>query len=276
MTEHKYPKKFNALFKYKRTGLMRTEEYMHPYLEMGFDEGDVELLTELVFDEEIASLSYNTKTEGRLFAPVHAVMVLAKLEAKEPFYRLMQGLEIFGEDDDYFRSALLFYMKKVGKAFSDELISYFMNAQKGIYNRMLVLEAMEKIVENNEDDTIKEVWEEALVTYLERDDELNDGLNAFAIFALVDVTDAKHIGLIRKVFKTKSVDLWYDCDLEELEIRLGLRSQRSTPPPVNQFGVPLGGWDDEVMQPYISKEKVGRNDPCPCGSGKKYKKCCMQ
>jgi uncharacterized protein YecA (UPF0149 family) len=21
-------------------------------------------------------------------------------------------------------------------------------------------------------------------------------------------------------------------------------------------------------------EKVGRNDPCPCGSGKKFKKCC--
>ena len=23
-------------------------------------------------------------------------------------------------------------------------------------------------------------------------------------------------------------------------------------------------------------KKVGRNDPCPCGSGKKYKKCCEQ
>jgi len=23
-----------------------------------------------------------------------------------------------------------------------------------------------------------------------------------------------------------------------------------------------------------SRKKVGRNDPCPCGSGKKYKKCC--
>ena len=22
-------------------------------------------------------------------------------------------------------------------------------------------------------------------------------------------------------------------------------------------------------------EKVGRNDPCPCGSGKKYKSCCF-
>jgi len=21
--------------------------------------------------------------------------------------------------------------------------------------------------------------------------------------------------------------------------------------------------------------KLGRNDPCPCGSGKKYKKCCL-
>ena len=26
--------------------------------------------------------------------------------------------------------------------------------------------------------------------------------------------------------------------------------------------------------PARSQEKVGPNDPCPCGSGKKYKKCC--
>ena len=26
-------------------------------------------------------------------------------------------------------------------------------------------------------------------------------------------------------------------------------------------------------QPLRSNKKVGRNDPCPCGSGKKYKKC---
>ena len=27
-------------------------------------------------------------------------------------------------------------------------------------------------------------------------------------------------------------------------------------------------------QPTIAEQKVGRNDPCPCGSGKKYKHCC--
>jgi len=28
-------------------------------------------------------------------------------------------------------------------------------------------------------------------------------------------------------------------------------------------------------EPYVKTEpEIGRNDPCPCGSGKKYKKCC--
>ena len=25
---------------------------------------------------------------------------------------------------------------------------------------------------------------------------------------------------------------------------------------------------------FVKTENIGRNDPCPCGSGKKYKKCC--
>ena len=31
---------------------------------------------------------------------------------------------------------------------------------------------------------------------------------------------------------------------------------------------------DEPKQPVVKETKVGRNDPCPCGSGKKYKNCC--
>jgi SWIM/SEC-C metal-binding protein len=29
-------------------------------------------------------------------------------------------------------------------------------------------------------------------------------------------------------------------------------------------------------KPMTAEKKVGRNEPCPCGSGKKYKKCCGQ
>jgi len=37
-------------------------------------------------------------------------------------------------------------------------------------------------------------------------------------------------------------------------------------------------WNDyseRESDPIINKQKVGRNDLCPCGSGKKYKKCCL-
>ncbi len=33
---------------------------------------------------------------------------------------------------------------------------------------------------------------------------------------------------------------------------------------------------EKLLNPpqVVKSEKTGRNDPCPCGSGKKYKKCC--
>jgi len=36
----------------------------------------------------------------------------------------------------------------------------------------------------------------------------------------------------------------------------------------------VGGEASAPKQPKLSAKKAGRNDPCPCGSGKKYKKCC--
>jgi DNA-binding transcriptional ArsR family regulator len=36
----------------------------------------------------------------------------------------------------------------------------------------------------------------------------------------------------------------------------------------------LNGNNSAPAAPYISPDKVGRDDPCPCGSGKKYKRCC--
>jgi preprotein translocase subunit SecA len=36
-------------------------------------------------------------------------------------------------------------------------------------------------------------------------------------------------------------------------------------------GVPFGSWAEPVRR---ERPKIGRNEPCPCGSGKKFKKCC--
>jgi uncharacterized protein YecA (UPF0149 family) len=35
-----------------------------------------------------------------------------------------------------------------------------------------------------------------------------------------------------------------------------------------------GSWHPLLDAPMQRERKIGRNDPCPCGSGKKYKRCC--
>jgi preprotein translocase subunit SecA len=46
-------------------------------------------------------------------------------------------------------------------------------------------------------------------------------------------------------------------------------NKRETP----GYNDPSGGPDNKKAQPVRVDKKVGRNDPCPCGSGKKYKNC---
>lgn len=44
----------------------------------------------------------------------------------------------------------------------------------------------------------------------------------------------------------------------------------------SRFLKEAGRWlylDGEILPP-LAEGKAGRNDPCPCGSGKKFKKCC--
>ncbi len=45
-------------------------------------------------------------------------------------------------------------------------------------------------------------------------------------------------------------------------------------PKREQVMQPAEAGSDGPSEPRKVKDKVGRNDPCPCGSGKKYKKCC--
>jgi preprotein translocase subunit SecA len=103
--------------------------------------------------------------------------------------------------------------------------------------------------------------------------------------------DLKAVGsleTIRLAYAADTVDLMVCGDIEDAEIELGVRSKRSTPPPkFNLFPEVEVEVDDEFdpsKQPRLPAQhqrpvqrgaKIGRNDPCPCGSGKKYKKCCL-
>ncbi|AMV72974.1 preprotein translocase subunit SecA [Desulfuromonas sp. DDH964] len=70
--------------------------------------------------------------------------------------------------------------------------------------------------------------------------------------------------VINKLFR---IQLAREDDVERMEAE-----QRKRRVVLNR-----AGGDDQPAKPVTrEEEKVGRNDPCPCGSGKKYKKCCGQ
>jgi len=61
--------------------------------------------------------------------------------------------------------------------------------------------------------------------------------------------------------------------LEQLFSKLQLERSRSLASDLEENGVT----EEESTvspEPFVASPKVGRNDPCPCGSGQKYKKCC--
>jgi preprotein translocase subunit SecA len=75
--------------------------------------------------------------------------------------------------------------------------------------------------------------------------------------------------VVKYLWKTEVV---VEREGEEQEVQ---RVQRSMPPPKPKQQ-PMYFSSGDTSQPQTVKRKdakVGRNDPCPCGSGKKYKKC---
>ncbi|HXB39235.1 MAG TPA: SEC-C metal-binding domain-containing protein, partial [Bacteroidia bacterium] len=62
------------------------------------------------------------------------------------------------------------------------------------------------------------------------------------------------------------------------QVKFGAQQQQKKEQLVESRSEGAAGDEGEVkqkikQQPVRVEQKVGRNDPCPCGSGKKYKNC---
>ena len=146
------------------------------------------------------------------------------------------------------------------------------------------MSAVGKIIANNPD--YREQGVAFLTEYLANITDENSYLAGFVVSELIDLNAKESIETIRAAFQRGCVDMSMAGDIEDVEIEMGFRLHRETPKP-DFFG--LSGIDFEqlrndilitnskskiISQPQLSI-KVGRNSPCPCGSGKKYKKCCL-
>ena len=73
--------------------------------------------------------------------------------------------------------------------------------------------------------------------------------------------------IVKKLFALEPVSI------EDMAAR---RRVPQAPSPQVRFSAPFKSAQPQVPRTVTREgQKVGRNDPCPCGSGKKYKKCCL-
>ncbi len=86
------------------------------------------------------------------------------------------------------------------------------------------------------------------------------------------------------VYKKEGFEMFQDMisRVKEEIVNIMFRIQISEPEKIEEIRKPkeqkllFSGEDEGVAKKPVKREenKVGRNDPCPCGSGKKFKKCC--
>ena len=108
------------------------------------------------------------------------------------------------------------------------------------------------------------------MVHLEDNDELKEyvGLNSYAQRDPVAIYRLEASEMFDKMIH----DIKEDTVRQVLSVRPRTdEAKRSEVVKVTSTG---GSGEPAKRKPVVVQKKVGRNDPCPCGSGKKYKKCC--
>jgi preprotein translocase subunit SecA len=144
-----------------------------------------------------------------------------------------------------------------------------------------LMEIVDKIYEFKEEDigvelmrelervVLLRVVDEKWMDHIDAMDQLKNGIGLRAYGQRDPVVEYKFEGFQMFEDMVKSI--------QEDSVKLLVRSRidREHAPQREKVAEPVNAsHGDEPKKPVTNNSKVGRNDLCPCGSGKKYKKCC--
>lgn len=256
--------------------------------DMGLDESDTVQLLKLADDMDIYHYVYGDvgdEEATEFFGVIHAWKALSELvvpEGKTLFQKLMTEIDEDLLFDDWilveFRNLMVPYRsgmyEESAEIIEDESINEWI--------RIEYLELARDMLDHGEV-AVAEV--NKLLAKLFASCQIPT-INAFAIGICTDHKLTEHYDAIAQCFDRGLVDIEHLGDLEDVEIRFGMRTERETERELtesqrmwNRAMEKVGAtmeYDEPTLMPSVNREeKIGRNDPCPCGSGKKYKKCCM-
>jgi hypothetical protein len=250
-------------------------EWLDYAVEFGLRRQHIAELTRLACDR---ALNYGDPNSREAWAPLHAWRALVQLQCEASVAPLLGFLRT-AESDEAVTEEFPKVFDIIGRPAIPHIERFLSDRSNATFPVATAIEGLKEIAERHPD------WRTECVNILARtlgqNADADGSINGFAVSALIDLAAVEVIGAMREAFQRNSVDISIAGDEQDVEIALGLRDYRSTSAPVYEIMPP--GWlassdanriqSDNRALPGHSK--VGRNDPCPCGSGKKYEKCCL-
>jgi len=242
---------------------------------------------EVIYDRRLAVLEGADLREDVL--DLIKTVIDSKVDAHTDAATYPEAWDLAGLKQDLLKTFLVdvkFDQKDLNELKQEALREHLHKMARQIYDhkeRMLGDELMRQLERYAMLRTIDDKWKEHLYdvdqlktgiglrAYGQRDPLIEYKKEAFGLFTqMLDAIDEETIGLIFKI------------QLEDRQ-KAKAREPEDQTRAVHKSTVGMGYSDTqpaEQVAPGKRKpvkrtgKKIGRNDPCPCGSGKKYKKCC--
>ena len=277
-----YPEPAVALLSYGDPRKLNNPEDSYGWLnyvkELSLTSADVPHLIRMLND---LTLQHTESDDPKAWADVHAWRALGQLGAVDAIADLIRCLDYDDDDEasDWTMEEIPRVLGRIGAPCIEPLSHYLNDATKDLWSLAAAGEGLVCIAKEHPESrpACIAVITQRLERYLENDEMLN----GFLICDLMDLKAVESLEVIRYAFQADAVDISIGGDLEDVEISLGVRQTRSTPRPhYHTCGIHCHpdeekvDWVRNLPQPQ-SAPKIGLNDPCFCGSGKKYKKCCL-
>lgn len=214
--------KIKLLFELGEANLSRDWQ---DYLKYGFDESDVPALLELVADDALNHANVESKD---VWVPLHAWRTLGQIGSDQAIASLIALFDQLVEDD-WAQDELPEVMGMIGQSAISPLSIYLNETQHGEFARAMAIDGLDKIVKR--DPSRREQVIQCYQDYMSHPDESAFTLNGLLVCCLLDLDAKETINDIRRLFEKDCVDITCAGDLEEVEIELGFRTERSTPEP---------------------------------------------
>ncbi len=281
--QDRYSTKLNKLINYGKAGLYGDDDIVAYKEVLGIDKAYSQELLKMALDNDFDQLvcyeneyefydhiENNSPEFVATHTPSHALMALASLGADEYLKIIMDSFDDINSCDDYYLFAFDYYVASIYSKNIDFVNSVLFDKKESEEKRIRIFYIFEEINKSFKDEKSLQSIEEVAIKHL-KSREKHAELNALALNMLLLIDGLKHIEFIRECHNSSTpIDGIYLNSLEDIEIKLGLREKTIKKLPKREEVK-----EDILKEDIPKKNLVGRNEPCPCGSGKKYKKCCL-